>query len=484
MNFHARKPKINNLLRYSAASFAMFFAAFFVMQIEAHAEKNDPSQEALDQKELPIQSNSIPGWPSGPAVAAEAAIVMDVNTKTILYSKNINEELYPASTTKIMTCLIAAEKSKLNDNIVFSHDAVFSVPNDGSNIGIDVGESITVEQALYGIMVGSANEVANGLAEHVCGSVDNFVAQMNEKAKELGCKNTHFVNTNGLHDDNHYTSAYDLALISSEFFENELLCRVANTPNYFLPKTDTQPDEIALHNKNKLITGEIRCEGLIGGKTGYTDQARETLVTCAERDGMRLVCVVFKEESPSQFNDTVTLLNYGFNNFSAVNVAKEDTRYMPDDSLFFESEHDVFGKSGTILSLNESDYIVLPKIASIEDTEFSVSYDLEPSEKAKNETAIAKVNYTFGGIPIGSAHVCYFEKNGTPSQLANDYHSIYINVKLLILGAGIFVILMTGGSSVVQRIIANRTFHSKSDRIRYNRRKKEFKKMKVRFKKK
>ncbi|MBO4457933.1 MAG: D-alanyl-D-alanine carboxypeptidase [Butyrivibrio sp.] len=483
MNLYARTHKINTLIRYSAASFALFLAAFFVVQVDVHAETVDPSQEALRQKELPIQSNSIPGWPEGPAVTAEAAIVMDVNTKTILYSKNIDEKLFPASTTKIMTCLLAAENAKLNENVVFSHDAIFSVPNDGSNIGIDEGEAITVEQALYGIMVGSANEVANGLAEHVSGSIDKFVAQMNEKAKELGCKNTHFMNTNGLHNDNHYTSAYDLALISSEFFKNELLCRVANTPKYYIPQSPTQPDDdLNIVNRNKFITGEIKCEGLVGGKTGYTDQAQSTLVTCAEKDGMRLVCVVFKEESPAQFYDTLTLLNYGFNFFDAVHVADKDTRYMPDDSLFFESDHDVFGKSGTILNLNKKDYIILPKVASIEDTEYEVSYDISPSEKAKNETAIAKVNYTFSGVPIGCAHVCYFDQNRSSSDKTPEYHSIYINVKLLILAAGIFVILMTGGSSVVARIIANRTFLSKSDRIRYNRRKKEFNKMKSRFK--
>ena len=178
----------------------------------------DYQAEALLRKELPIQTNDISGWPQGPDITAQAAIVMEANTGTILYAKNIHEELYPASTTKIMTCLLAVENAGLSDIITFSDEAVFSVPKGGSNIGMDVGQSITLEQALYGIMVGSANEVANAVGEHVGGSISSFVRLMNERARELGCTNTHFANTNGLQADDHYTSAYDLALISRAFF--------------------------------------------------------------------------------------------------------------------------------------------------------------------------------------------------------------------------------------------------------------------------
>ena len=482
MNFCAdTNPK--NRIRFLATSFSIFFATFFVLQSTVHAENIDYSSEMLRQKELPIQSNSIQGWPEGPAISSQAAILMDANTKTILYSKNIDEKLYPASTTKIMTCLLAVENAKLDEQIVFSHDAVFSVPNDGSNLGIDEGESIPLEEALYGIMVGSANEVANAVAEHVGGSMDKFVDMMNARAKELGCKNTHFANANGIQNENHYTTAYDLALISAEYFSNDLLCKVGNTPSHHFIATETQPDEFFKHNKHRLITGEIKYDGILGGKTGYTDLARETLVTCAERDGMKLICVVLKTESPEQFNDTVTLFNYGFNNFRAEKVADIDKRYMPNDSLFFESDNDVFGKSGTILSLNKNDYIILPVNASVEDTDYDISYDLSPAEQTKAGNVLAKVIYNYNGTPIGSARVCFLESEGTPSQLAGEYHSIYINVKILILSAGLFVIFMTAGSFVVARIAANRTFHSRSDRIRYNRRKREFNKGHIQYKK-
>ena len=453
-----------NRIRHLAATISVFFATFFVL-------------------ELPIESRQIQDWPEGPSISAEAAIVMDANTKTILYSKNIDEKLYPASTTKIMTCLLAVENAKLDEQIVFSYDAVHSVPSDGSNLGIDEGESMPLEEALYGIMVGSANEVANAVAEHVGGSVDKFVDMMNARAKELGCKNTHFSNTNGIQADDHYTSAYDLALIATEYFDNDLLCKVGNTPTHHFYPTDTQPDEFIKNNKHKLINGEIKYEGIVGGKTGYTDLARETLVTCAERNGMKLICVVLKDESPEQFNDTVTLFNYGFNNFRAEKVADVDKRYMPNDSLFFESNNDVFGRSGTILSLNKNDYVILPINASVDDTEYEISYDLTAEEKAKTSNALAKVLYKYNGTSIGSALVCYFEDSGSPSELASEFHSIYINVKILILCAGVFVVLMTSVASISTRIAANRTFHSRSDRIRYNRRKREFNKWHIKFRK-
>ena len=471
-------------IKYRAALSALIFLAFFHIQaVTSFADTVDYQAEADARKELPIQSNSTSGWPDGPAIGAEAAIVMEASTGTILYAKNIHEELYPASTTKIMTCLLAVENASLSDKITFSNDAVFSVPRDGSSIGMDVGESITLEQALYGIMVGSANEVANAVGEHVSGSIDGFVNLMNKRATELGCTNTHFNNTNGLQDEFHYTSAYDLALIARAFFDNELLCKVGNTPRYHFTETTTQPDDFYLNNKHKLISGEIKYDGIVGGKTGYTDLARETLVTCAERDGVKLICVILKEESPAQFTDTVTLFNYGFNNFASINVADTDKRYMPNDSLFFESEHDVFGKSGTILSLNKASTIILPKTSSINDTDYSVSYELSEDDLDTAANAIAKVSYTYNGVPIGTALLCYAAQRSNGSYGGSAHtHTTYINVGYILIGAVAFVFIMTIGSSISSRIATNRRYSSKSDRLRYRRRKKEFKKGKIKFK--
>ncbi len=473
-DFKFRKGK--NFIISGLAILLAFSIGTALFPVTAQAETIDYEAAAQERKLLPIQSNETAGWPEGPEITAEAAIVLEAGTGTILYAKNIHEQLYPASTTKIMTSLLAVENASLSDKISFSNEAVFSVPSDGSSIGMDVGESITLEQALYGIMVGSANEVANAVAEHVSGSIDEFVKLMNTRAKELGCTDTHFNNTNGLQDSEHYTSAYDLAMISRECFKNEILCKVGNTPRYHFTPTATQPDDFYLKNKHKLINGEISYEGILGGKTGYTELARETLVTCAEKNGMRLICVVLMDESPSQFTDTVTLFDYGFNNFRTINIADNDSRYMPEDSLFFESENDVFGKSGNILNIYDKGNIILPRTADIEDTTYEISYDLTTQDKEQVPTAIAKVTYSFNKVPIGETVICYTESSEEGArEVSLPTRTMYINVKLIIIAIAIFVVVVTIISCIISFIISNKTHKRRSDRVRYNRRKREFK---------
>lgn len=484
---HVMKQAHNNIRRnfiYRSVVTVLIFLILSISVCDTAFAATDYEEAAQLRKELPIQSNDINGWPHGPEITAQAAIIMEANTGTILYAKNIHEELYPASTTKIMTCLLAVENASLADEITFSNEAVFSVPQGGSNIGMDVGQSITLEQALYGIMVGSANEVANAVAEHVSGSISGFVDLMNSRAKELGCTNTHFSNTNGLQADDHYTSAYDLALISRAFFANELLCKVGNTARYHFEATDTQPDDFYLNNKHKLISGEMTYEGIVGGKTGYTDLARETLVTCAEKDGLKLICVVFMEESPSQFTDTITLLNYGFNNFKTLNVSDTDTRYMPDDSLFFESDNDVFGRSGTILKLGKSDQIIIPKTASIEDTDYEIQYDLTDEEKSLFPAAIARVAYTFSGAPIGNAYVSYsMAPKASLTEIPTAEKTVFVNLRILLAIAAAIFILATIIGSISTVAVSGKKIYSKSDKVRYNRRKREYKKTKFKSKK-
>ena len=406
-----------------------------------------------ERKGLPIESNEREGWPAGPEIGAEAAILMDVNTGTILYAKNIHEELYPASTTKLMTCLLAQENGVMTDMVPFSYEAVHSVPSDGSNMGMDAGQSITLEQCIYGILVGSANEVASAVAEYVSGSVDEFVDLMNVRAEELGCKNTHFANANGLHAEDHYTSAYDLALIACEYFSNEMLSRIANTARYHFEPTATQPDDFYLRNKHSLINGEIPYEGIKGGKTGYTGDARQTLVTCCERNGMRLVCVVLMEETPDQFYDTITLFDYGYSNFSEVTVADYEKRYTVEAESFFKTGSDIFGNSDPFLELNKDSRIVLPNNTVFEKLDTQVSYDVDG--------AVAQIYYSYANTPLGSAlvettdnqvryefeHVSTedIEDDEAKVKIEQEDNVIFINVKtvvFILVGITVFLILI------------------------------------------
>ncbi len=465
-------------MKHSTGNIWMIFLTLIILINTSSYCSATTLEEAADmRKELPIQSNEIACWPEGPQIGAESAILMDANTGVILYAKNIHEELYPASTTKIMTCLLAVENANLDDTVNFSYEAIHSVPADGSNIGMDAGQYLPLEECLYGIMVGSANEVSNAVAEHVGGSIDGFVDLMNERAKSLGCTNTHFVNTNGLQDSDHYTSTYDLALISRAFFSNELLCRVGNTPRYHFSPSAGQPDDFYLNNKHKLINGEIPYTGIVGGKTGYTDLARETLVTCAERGSMKLICVVFMEESPAQFTDTVTLFDYGFNNFKTVNVRSEETRFIPKNNAFFVSGKDIFSAPGSILDFNKQDYVCLPQNASLSDTTTSISYDNTDSPS----NTLATITYYYNDATVGYGHVINSDSSlqyasDPDSQSALSDKVIYINVKLILLyitvtGACILFIIY------ISALISTYSFGgTKADRKRLNKRKKEARK--------
>lgn len=456
-------------------SFCLIFVIFCTHSLSVHAVSKDALMEEMEnRKYLPIQSNEIENWPSGPSIGAQSAIVMEANTGVILYSKNIHEKLYPASTTKILTCLIAAERSSLDETVTFSHDAVFSLERGSSNMGMDVGQAISMEDCLYGILVGSANEVANAVAEHIGGSMDGFAEIMNQKAAELGCQNSHFINANGLHDDNHYTSAYDLATIARSFFQNELLAKISGTPSHHFEPTATQPDDFILRTHHKLVTQEYTYEGIIGGKTGYTDTARQTLVTCAEQNGMKLICVVMKEESPSQFTDTIDLLNYGFSNFELVNVAENETRYNIDHADFFQTNNDIFGSSKPILSLNKSSYVVLPKTAVFEDMESTISYDVE------KENQIANIDYTYHGVYVGSASVdiavstSAYDFTSAVEPVTQDEETepeeniIFVNIKKvliwIIIGAVILILLF-----IIISFIRNYSFSRRTRKRRKNR---------------
>lgn len=415
--------------------------------------ETDLNAEAEARKGLAIESNAIENWPSGPAIGAEGAILMEANTGTILYAKNIHEHLYPASTTKILTALVASENSSMDEDVTYSHEAVFSIERGSSNMGMDEGEVITMEQSLYGLLVNSANEAANAIAEHVAGSMDSFVDMMNAKAKELGCEDSHFVTTNGLHDENHYTSPYDLALIAKAFFNNELLAKMSGTSSYYIPQSPTQPDDdLYCNSHNKMLTNsKYKVDGYIGGKTGYTSQARQTLVSCAQRNGMKLICVIMKEESPNQFQDTVDLFNYGFDNFEMYNVSENETKYTMDSSDFFTTDNDIFGNSKPILSLNTQDCIILPKTADFSDAQSELTYD---SDK---EPSVATISYTYSGQPVGKATVdLAFEEEETfdfENQVVNmeetepekEENVIFINVKKIILWilgiAGVLILL-------------------------------------------
>lgn len=256
-----------------------------------------------------------------PLLESEAAILMDAATGQVLFAKNMHEELSPASITKIMTILLGLEHGQLGDTLTMSREAVFSIEFGSSHIALDTGERITLEQALMATMLASANEAANGIAEYVSGSIDKFVVLMNQRALEAGAINTHFVNPNGLYAEDHLTTAYDMAVITRAALQNQDFRRIFGTVKYEIPPTNKQPETRYLWAEHKMFPEyRYQYDGMVGGKTGYTQKSQNTLVTVARRDDRELIAVVIKSQSSAVYTDTKALFDYGFDEFVEVPV--------------------------------------------------------------------------------------------------------------------------------------------------------------------
>lgn len=365
-----------------------------VMATEATPEASVVSPETSEEPPVPesyeweIQSNNIPGWPEGPKVMAETAIVMDMDTEEILYAKGIDEKRAPASTTKILTAMLAIEKVPFETQITFT-DEVNNIEAGSTHIGIKPGETLTMKDCAYAILLASANEVSSGVAEYIGTTVPAFVDMMNQRAKELGCTNTHFVNANGLYDENHYTTARDLAIIAKAAFQNETFREVVKTPYYIVPKTNITDEERWLNNHHKMILqGSEYYEGCLGGKTGYTEKAGNTLVTYAERNGQKLVCALLADVNiVAQYTDTKALLNYGFDSFQRLDTTAVSLSPAKSDELGKQLE-----EKGLLSTALETTSISVPK----ELTE-------ELTYKTTLENNMLNIDYYYGKQQIGSS---------------------------------------------------------------------------------
>ncbi len=336
-----------------------------------------------------------PAWPSEVTIAADGGILIDADSGCVIYGKNIHQRYYPASITKILTALIVIERCNLDDTLTFSHTAVHQVESGSTSAGYDTGDQITVRQALYAMLLKSANEVANALAEHCAGSIEAFAELMNEKAASLGCQNSHFVNPSGLNDENHYTTAYDFSLISKAAFENPSFVEFDSTTYYELPRNAANPDPFTVYCGHKMLkksSGQYYA-GIIGGKTGYTMLAGNTLVTCAERDGLRLISVVLNGHQ-THYDDTRTLLDFGFSAFKNEQLQSLDNPYVSPEESF-----NLTGRN-SILTLSAGRSVTLPRDARLSDAETELLYEMPAAAPAG---AIATLRYLYDGHEIGSA---------------------------------------------------------------------------------
>ena len=302
------------LLRNFCKIILLFLICFFITPY-VFADDLSPSDDIFDISEIlndikSIETNS--DTTQLPTINSRAYVVIDRNSNTILIGKNENQRKKMASTTKIMTALVVIEHCNLSDIVEVSKK---SASTGGSRLGLKTGDKITVYDLLYGLMMRSGNDAAVALAEHISGSITDFANLMNEKAKNLGLSNTHFVTPHGLDEDEHYTTAYELALLSNYAMNNEIFAKIVGTKNYTItlngyPKT--------LTNTNELL-GVLN--GIYGIKTGFTNGANRCLVTCCKRGNMDIICVVLGADTKKyRTTDSIKLIEYSFNNFTYVNV--------------------------------------------------------------------------------------------------------------------------------------------------------------------
>lgn len=344
-----------------------------------------------------------------PAIRAKAALLVDIGSDTILYEKDIHAELDIASTTKIMSALLIFEAIdrgdlRMDQNITATASALKGLPEDGSTADIVEGETLTVEQLLYCMLVISANETCNILGETVAGSVDAFVERMNQRAQELGCKNTHFANTTGLTQSGHYSCAYDLYLITREAMTFEDFMTIVNTKSYEIPPTNKTEEERVLHSTNALISNwrlaGYLYSGAQGIKTGSTDAAGQCLVSSAVRGSRTLISVVLGAEKVEKengsgyivesFTETARLFDWGFDNFSS--------RQVLDENELVQEVPVALSKQVSTVAVHpaQSAEAMLPKDLDVESLTRTVTLD--------NETALAPIA---AGDRLGEITVSY-----------------------------------------------------------------------------
>ena len=385
---------------------SVLIASFALTPLTAQAAQ-DVEAQSLEAYNKTIESNSWEKWPTGPAVYAQSAIVMEADTGMILYAKDIEQKNYPASITKIMTALLALENCELNEKVEFSYYATHSIEFGSSSIARTEGEILTVEETLYGLMLSSANECANALAEHIAGSNEEFAVLMNEKAKELGCVNTHFSNPSGLHDENHYTCTYDMALITKAALENEDFRRISGTDYYTLRATNKNDEELWMQNHHYMIapykTAKYLDDTIFSGKTGYTTDALNTLVTCGKRNGMDVIVVTMRTRSTGEkgvplFTDTAALLDYA-NNFQKLNISDNENTFVVGNAYDFSVDSNDLNPSSSLISIDKNSTVILPNNVSFTDAAPSITFE----EKENGNKAY--LTYEYAGQIVGKASI-------------------------------------------------------------------------------
>lgn len=342
---------------------------------------------------------------------AKAALLIELNSNTIVYSLNPDTRVYPASLTKIMTCILALEYGKPDDLITVTDTSLLGLDWSGSTANLEAGEQMTLENMLYCMMLSSANEACNVVAEHFCDDIDVFVERMNEKAAALGCTGTHFANTHGLHDENHYTTARDISIIARYAWQNELFRKITSTATYTVPATNlSEPRE--LHSTNYLIddsyTAKYYYDKAAGIKTGFTTPAGGCLVSTAKDENLEFLSVVCGCDEVAEadgsytdmrFTETEKLFEYGFESFSYVQILSS-LDMVADVPVSMAA-----GRADVVLRPLEDHYTLLP--SDYNPTDVTVSYTLDGTGQLEapiaQDQVVGTVTAFYQGQEVGTS---------------------------------------------------------------------------------
>ena len=415
--------RVKELICRCAVPFLLCIFIFTSLPVLAEDADGYIDEDSYEEEEYipetyydPIQTNDLPGWPQGQAVQAAAAIVMDLDTNAILYAKNITDAHYPASITKIMTTLVALERTSLDD-VITCGEEVYAIEENSSNLGIQPGEQLTMRQALFGLMLESANDLGNAIAVHIAGSVDGFAQLMNDKAAQLGCVNTHFTNPHGLHSEAHYTCAIDMAKIAQAAYENPTFREITGTCEYSIPPTNIVEEERGFANHQKLMqpSSDYYQPWCTGGKTGFTTDAWNTLVTYGEQNGMRLVCVLLRENGADmQYNETTALMNYGFTQFIRMNV----TDGIPTKTFYQILDLENPDTGTTLYRIPELDQEAV-KITEPGMVTIPVNTDGSRLTSAVSSAGHGQLGYMYEGWEVGHGSISFMP---LPTNIQLPYH--------------------------------------------------------------
>lgn len=336
-------------------------------------------------------------------ISAPVCVLMEYSTGKILFEKNLNKMMYPASTTKLMTAILVLEKCQLTDVATVSNSAVDSVPAGYSTAYLQKGEKLTIEQLLHVLLIPSANDAANVLAEHVGGSIANFANMMNSKAKEIGCENTNFKNPSGIHDENHYSTAYDLSLIAKHAMQFQTIKDIVQKTVYNLPKTDKyNSDNRIFYNTNLLLShhspDDYYYPYATRLKTGYTNPAKDCIIATAKKDDLELIAVILGAEDTNgslvpKFLDCKKLFEYGFSNYSYKNIKKANS-VVTKVSVLGATEDT---KNLNILVKNDIN-VFLENNFDINNLEPKLELDTPLVAPIKGGSTIGKITYDIDGI--------------------------------------------------------------------------------------